>query len=129
MKAYVILAIAVTLCFAGCGTPKATNPIALEPASPDPTTATQETSSEFELRIERAKAERLGFSFERMGDHFSRLKMSKHLYSADFVGDTFVIRMRETPTQLKLIMEFSLKTDTGQEIKVDHLCTVSHKGD
>jgi multidrug efflux pump subunit AcrB len=87
----------------------------------------QHTSFEFELRVEKAKAERLGFTFSRMASYFSSLMMSKHEYDTKYIGDTFVIGMRETAAQLNRIMEFSLTTDKGTTVRVKDLCTVHYQ--
>jgi hypothetical protein len=59
-----------------------------------------------------------------MADYFTSLQMSQHEYSTKWVGETFVIGMRETPEQVKRIMGFSLTTDDGRSVIVKDLCTV-----
>ena len=127
MKRYVIATIAAMFCVAGCGTPRATRPGVVDATSTSPTTSATEASYECQLRVDKAKAERLGFTFARMAGYFSVIEMSKHEYSTAYEGQEFVIGMRETPEQLRRIMDFLLKTDKGRSVRVKDLCTVHDK--
>ena len=124
MKTYVLPIIVVLLCVCGCWFPKTNSHGAGGTAPMSAVTSEKDTSFEFGLHIEKATAERLGFTFSRMASYFSALRMSKHEYSTEYADDVFVIGMRETPEQLRRIMDFSLKTDQGLSVKVKDLCTV-----
>ena len=128
MRECVLAMVASMLCMCGCRNPDMGSPEAKEGASMPVAASEKQTSSVFELRVERAKAEALGFTFARMASYFSGLRMSKHEYSTEYRSETFAIGMRETAAQLRRIMELRLRTDQGNAVRLGDLCTVHHGG-
>lgn len=125
MKTRLIAVGMALLCACGCRSPNADNAqLSDTELGPAATPPRQQPCREIELRVDRARAERLGFTFSRMADYFSTLKMPKHEYGTKYVGETFVIGMRGTPENLKRIAESTLTTDHGHAVKAKDLCTV-----